>query len=424
MITKTEAYVIVLYGDKRGVSILNHTHQPPHHTTQAMSYTLEEAKRMVRWADEGGYFEDKYSIYYYDAAAFEQDNIILTDLSEMSDENLRQWVCGNANRPGALRAALRAAAYQDMVALAVWLIDEHGAPVNNPPEEFALPPLHHARSFRMVAALLERGADPVQSNAQGYTAIIFHAYKRHFSCVRCLLRYPAARAAINLQIYNGDDAFLAGQTALHIAADHFGAPDDDMINLLLRAGADPMIREEEGRTALDMIETMEWRFQGCTRAGDLLRQAPDAELAALLVRARRLVVLGTGVCESNQRPAHLKNGAKKGKASARVEMVMGVAEGVKKRGGGDGDVGEGSKSQQYEDAEEEGRVHDAVAFLLGLDGPGGKTLPGGVFVRVMDFFMPKWDPLRVGIKVLETEGPTTDYKAMVREMQERAMLWD
>ena len=43
-----------------------------------------------------------------------------------------------------------------------------------------------------------------------------------------------------------------------------------------------------------------------------------------------------------------------------------------------------------------------VAFLVGLgEGPEGQAvsqLPGGVFVLVMTMLMPRWDPLRRGLK--------------------------
>lgn len=114
----------------------------------------------------------------------------------------------------------------------------------------------------------------------------------------------------------------------------------------------------------------------------------------------------------------LQDRLKKGKALPSVEMVMRVTEGGKSCGG------DGSKTQQeqiQQGQEQHQRLQEAVAFLLGLGGPGGKMLPGGVIVGVMDFSMPEWDPLRVGNRDLETEEPT-DLAAMGRKIEREAMM--
>ena len=114
----------------------------------------------------------------------------------------------------------------------------------------------------------------------------------------------------------------------------------------------------------------------------------------------------------------LQDRLKKGKALPRVEMVMRVAEGGKS---GDGDGSKTQQEQMQQGQEQHQRLQEAVAFLLGLGGPGGKMLPGGVFVRVMDFSMPEWDPLRVGNRDLETEEPT-DLATMGRKIERGAMM--
>ena len=55
-----------------------------------------------------------------------------------------------------------------------------------------------------------------------------------------------------------------------------------------------------------------------------------------------------------------------------------------------------------EEREDGRRLRTLVALLLGL-GVGVKgevvpRLPGGVFVLVMSMLMPRWDPLRKGLK--------------------------
>jgi hypothetical protein len=54
--------------------------------------------------------------------------------------------------------------------------------------------------------------------------------------------------------------------------------------------------------------------------------------------------------------------------------------------------------------EQQRRLHTAVAFVVGIDGPKGKTLPAGLFVGIMDFLMPFWDPLRERTGGLEMRG--------------------
>jgi len=279
----------------------------------------------------------------------------------------------------------------------------------------------------MITALLERGADPVRPNARDYTAIMLHMTKRHFSCVRRLLRvlsppisttplFTSARCPRHSQrSVPRRTWWYGGFKALHFAADHSGSVDEEMVELLLRAGVDATIRDKRGRTVLDMVEYNEWRFKGCCCAGESLRQVPAAELAVLLVKARRLVILGAGGRALLQAPDCPIDRLKKGKASPRVEMVMCVAEGSKN--GGDGS--EAHQEQEQHEHEQHQRLQEAMAFLLGLGGPGGRMLPGRVFVRVVDFVMPKWDPLRVGNAGLETEEPA-DMEAMRREIEETA----
>lgn len=46
-------------------------------------------------------------------------------------------------------------------------------------------------------------------------------------------------------------------------------------------------------------------------------------------------------------------------------------------------------------AEESRKLFTMLAFLVGeAAGAGGKVMPGGVFLIVMDMLMPSWDPLR------------------------------
>jgi len=142
-------------------------------------------------------------------------------------------------------------------------------------------------------------------------------------------------------------------------------------------------------------------------ARDLLRQVPDAQTAAFLIKARRLIVLAAGNRPPAQAPACLRVRTEQGKSWPRVEMVMPMAQGGESIDGSANDAhNEEQRQEQVQEQEQEQkqgqereqeRQDKAVTFLLGLDGPGGKTLPAGVFVGVMDFLIPSWDPLRAGM---------------------------
>ena len=64
------------------------------------------------------------------------------------------------------------------------------------------------------------------------------------------------------------------------------------------------------------------------------------------------------------------------------------------------------------EAEEARKLRVPVAFLLGLGvGPEGQAvapLPGGLFVLVMSMLMPRWDPLRKGLRGVESKRGCND----------------
>jgi hypothetical protein len=106
----------------------------------------------------------------------------------------------------------------------------------------------------LVDALINHGADVNAGNASGYTALMLAAARGDPDVVRRLLQ---AHPFVNAQA--GD-----GRTALMIAAESLGQRTDS-VRLLLRAGADPTLRDRNGQTAADKI-----------------RHSGDAELVALL----------------------------------------------------------------------------------------------------------------------------------------------
>lgn len=296
----------------------------------------------------------------------------------------------------------------------------------NKPENGNSTPLHEATSPAMIKALLDRHADPALTTIWGYNVLMQQVRMWNNPCVRRLLQYQNVRAMINNQMLGevGVDED-AGFTALHIAADRRLEPeyvDAALMELLLRGGADATIRDKQGGTALHLLISMEDAMEDVGEeaqnsyqaACNLLRQVPDAQTAALLVKARRLIVLAAINRPPAQAPDCLRVRTEQGKLWPRVEMVMNMAQGDESVGGRAND--DHNEEQQQLEQEQE-RLHKALTFVLGLDGPGGKTLPAGVFVGVMDFLIPSWDPLRQRMEGLETED-AWDQTAMINALEE------
>jgi uncharacterized protein len=107
-------------------------------------------------------------------------------------------------------------------------------------------PLHLACFFRQEALaklLLDHGAQPsvVAKNPMRVTPLHSAVAAGEFSTVRMLVKRGAF---INAQQQGG-------WTALHAAAQ---TEDDFLVEFLLKSGADPHLRSEDGRTAADMAE--------------------------------------------------------------------------------------------------------------------------------------------------------------------------
>jgi hypothetical protein len=104
-------------------------------------------------------------------------------------------------------------------------------------------PLHYAANHgdeKVIATLLEAGADESAVDCNGYTAL-------HYAC-----RWAQARAVDQLvwapqNDINATDSF--GQTALHVAAASGGAA---LVNVLIMRGARPSQTDHDGNTCLDI----------------------------------------------------------------------------------------------------------------------------------------------------------------------------
>jgi len=97
----------------------------------------------------------------------------------------------------------------------------------------------------MVEVLVSRGANPALADCIEWTPLIGAAYSGHMAVVGHLLRIKAVRATIDAQD-------CEGRTALCLAAyyGHVG-----VVKLLVEAGANPMIaNEEDVQTPMDIAQ--------------------------------------------------------------------------------------------------------------------------------------------------------------------------
>ena len=94
--------------------------------------------------------------------------------------------------------------------------------------------------------LLKAGADPILSDKEGWSPLMTAAWRNSLPLVERLLTEPEVKANINLQ--NG-----AGKTALFIAVKE---EQEEITELLLGAGADPILSDKEG---ISPLMTAAWR---------------------------------------------------------------------------------------------------------------------------------------------------------------------
>ena len=214
-------------------------------------------------------------------------------LSLMTEVELWHWVTANPGRVNdrdrnwtGCTALLAAAYYRGSLPPTVWLLEEKGADVNATTSR-GLSALHEARSLDILIALLERGADPIRLANDGTSPLMRHAQIGKIKIVARLLQDPRVRATINIQ--DGD-----GRTALHHACDSNNISEEEraaLVILLLQCGADYTRTDAEGKSPLALLRQ---RYNPRHAVIAVLEQAPDAENASLLVKARRLVVAADG----------------------------------------------------------------------------------------------------------------------------------
>ena len=278
----------------------------------------------------------------------------------MSEAELRHWVEANPGRVNDKDSRggspLNAAVTNlESVPLVLWLVTEKGADVNGT-DWFGYGPLHLAKSLDVLDALLDCAADPIQLDSDGSTPLMVQMINesQNYNLVGRLLQDPRVQASVNVQ-----DS--AGNTALHYACSRVGEPEvPDIIQLLLRAGADLTLRNSGGIKPLRTLKNC-YPLEPTTLT--LIQQDSDAEKASFLIKARRLVMAATRTAA----PSYLRGRVVCGQPLPSVALAP---------------VADGENNEE---------LCTMLAFLVGMEGGG---MPRDVFRVVLDLVMPFWDPLR------------------------------
>jgi tankyrase len=130
-----------------------------------------------------------------------------------------------------------------------------------------------AKQRRRIEALLKAGADIQEADKNGVTPL-HHAVR---------FRSPAAVAVLLERGANVNQACKrSGSTALHRAVTSTGAPSTagkhaearQIIELLLRYGADPSLRNKSGKTAADYVRDEKLRSL-LVRAGETSKRPTE-----------------------------------------------------------------------------------------------------------------------------------------------------
>jgi len=102
----------------------------------------------------------------------------------------------------------------------------------------------------MVKLLISRGANPTLADSQGFTPLISAADcydpMGETEIIEYLLRIKAVRAAIDAQDDDGNTALTRAGRWVEVVK----------LLVLVEAGANPMIANEDGRTPMDMAQAL------------------------------------------------------------------------------------------------------------------------------------------------------------------------
>ncbi len=258
----------------------------------------------------------------------------------------------------------------------------------------------------MLALLLDAGASINARTDTGETLLMVAALRGGTNCLRLLL----VRGGPALELDARTNVGRA--TALHRAA---YSVTPAFVRMLLAAGADPTIRDHQGKTPLDWArQRQQWEAEH----GDEEEMEPAASRVALLEAAMaeperpRLLLRARTLLESAHTIRHIQSGGddgqrrqeaapplrKRTRAESHRKALAAAPAYLKGR------VVEGRELQRVESVEvvggEEGeKLLGCLKYALGLEGGGGwregeGSPPQGmvweVFVELCELLAPKW----------------------------------
>lgn len=110
------------------------------------------------------------------------------------------------------------------------------------------------KAVQIVELLLQYNADPnIGKNTDGDTSLIISCYRKYYSITKMLLDHKA----------NPNDKNREGNTPLMVACHNSKNGDmKEFVNLLLKYGADPELKDAKGKTALQIIMDNENDYSG------------------------------------------------------------------------------------------------------------------------------------------------------------------
>jgi hypothetical protein len=238
-----------------------------------------------------------------------------------------------------------------------------------------------------LALLLDDGASINAHDNHARTPLIMAGYHGATDCVKLLL----ARGGDALELNATDNC---GDTALHEAAHRNRAT---IIQLLLQAGANPTIRNNQGRTLLDLttnaqcIALLQSSLAASHAARALLKHRALIDAAYAIPKARNDAAdKGEPPAIQQEKalaaaPAYLKGRVAEGRALPAVHVM---------------------EEEESADAENDEQLVACVKYALGLEGGGGWHEGEGsppqqgmlkeVLVELLELVVPEWDPARKG----------------------------
>ena len=148
-------------------------------------------------------------------------------------------------------------------------------------------PLFYAIEYghlKLVQLFLDRGADVMVENNNGWTVLHTAVQADSIECAEIILSHPRVKTQKQRLI---DTADKSNRTALHIAS--FKSKEGDMVTFLLRNGADPHAKDSSGNTSFKLAEKT-----GRRKSKELLEESMQAAVKTATTQISVVKAFGGG----------------------------------------------------------------------------------------------------------------------------------